>query len=99
MRMTSRRGFLRAVGATAAMPAPAQQPDAGDERKVGYAVVGLGRLAQNQILPAFRVCRRSRVTALVSGDPAKAARLAAQYRVNPKNIYNYQTYDRLSDNP
>lgn len=96
MQMTSRRGFLRAVGATA-VAASAQQPSAA--RQAGYAVVGLGRLAQNQILPAFAKCRSSRVTALVSGDPAKAAHLAAQYGVNPKSIYNYETYDRLASNP
>jgi predicted dehydrogenase len=96
MQMTSRRGFLGAVGAAAL--APAQQP-AAEGKKVGWAVVGLGRLAQNQILPAFSKCRSSRVTALVSGDPAKAARLAAQYGVNPKNLYNYQTYDQLASNP
>ncbi|MBI3693816.1 MAG: Gfo/Idh/MocA family oxidoreductase, partial [Acidobacteria bacterium] len=91
-----RRSFLGAVGAVAAAGAIQAQPEA---KKVGYAVVGLGRLAQGQILPAFAKCRLSKVTALVSGDPAKAARLAAQYGVNPKNIYNYQNYDQMASNP
>lgn len=97
----SRRFFLKAAGgAVAAGTLVAQQPPVvGDGRKIGYAVVGLGRLAQNQILPAFAKCRYSKPTALVSGDPAKAARLAAQYDVNPKNIYNYQTYDQMASNP
>lgn len=92
-----RRTFLQTLGAAVlAGPAAAQQPPA---RKAGYAIVGLGRLAQNQILPAFAKCRFSKPTALVSGDPAKAARLAAQYGVNPKSIYNYQNYDQLASNP
>ena len=99
MQMTSRRGFLQAAGTLSATITSAQQTPAPGARKAGYAVVGLGRLAQNQILPAFAKCRYSRVTALVSGDPAKAARLASQYGVNAKNIYNYETYDRLASSP
>jgi predicted dehydrogenase len=99
MRMTSRRGFLRAAGGAAAARAAAQEPGETERKRIGYAVVGLGRLAQGQVLPAFAKSRSSRVTALVSGDPAKAERLAGQYGVNPKNIYNYQTYDRLASNP
>jgi len=68
-------------------------------RKVGWAVVGLGSLAINQILPAFAKCEKSKVVALVSGHPDKAAKLAARYGVSPKAIYNYQNYDTLKDNP
>ncbi len=68
-------------------------------KKLGYAIVGLGSLSINQILPAFAKCEKSKVTALVSGDPAKANKLALRYGVNPKSIYNYQNYDTLKDNP
>jgi predicted dehydrogenase len=68
-------------------------------KKLGWAIVGLGSLAINQILPAFAQCEQSRVVALVSGHPDKAAKLAARYGVDPKNIYNYQNYDTLRDNP
>jgi len=68
-------------------------------KKTGWAIVGLGSLAINQILPAFYECDKSKVVALVSGHPDKAAKLAARYNVNPKNIYNYQNYDSLRDNP
>jgi len=99
-RFTSRRSFLQAVSSAATLAAaPGQHPPAAEDKKVGWAVVGLGQLAQNQILPAFVKCRLSRVTALVSGDPAKAAKRATQYAVNPKNIYNYQNYDQMASNP
>lgn len=68
-------------------------------KKLGYAIVGLGRLAINQILPAFAKCEKSKVVAFVTGDRAKGERLAARYGVNPKNIYGYQNYDALKDNP
>jgi len=68
-------------------------------RKLGWAIVGLGSLAINQILPAFAKCEKSKVVALVSGHPDKANKLALRYGVNPKNIYNYQNYDSIKDNP
>ncbi len=37
--------------------------------------------------------------ALVSGHPEKANKLALRYGVDPKNIYNYQNYDTIRDNP
>jgi predicted dehydrogenase len=68
-------------------------------RRLGWAIVGLGRLSINQILPAFAKCEKSRVVAFVTGDRAKGEKLAARYGVNPKNIYHYQNYDSLRDNP
>jgi predicted dehydrogenase len=68
-------------------------------KKLGWAVVGLGSLAINQILPGFAKCEKSKVVALVSGHPDKANKLALRYGVNPKNIYNYQNYDSIRDNP
>src|ERR1700743_1382340 len=68
-------------------------------KKTGWAVVGLGYLAINEILQAFAKCEKSRVVALVSGHPDKANKLALRYGVNPKNIYNYQNYDSIRDNP
>jgi predicted dehydrogenase len=73
-------------------------PDA-PGKKTGWAVVGLGYLAINEILPAFAKCEKSRVVALVSGHPDKANKLALRYGVNPKNIYSYQNYDSIRDNP
>lgn len=68
-------------------------------KKLGWAIVGLGSLAINQILPAFAKCEKSKVVAFVSGHPDKAHKLALRYGVSPKNIYNYQNYDSIKDNP
>jgi predicted dehydrogenase len=68
-------------------------------RKLGWAIVGLGSLSIHQILPAFAECEKSKVVALVSGHPEKANKLALRYGVDPKNIYNYQNYDTIRDNP
>lgn len=65
----------------------------------GYAVVGLGKYALNQILPAFAECRHARLAALVSGDPAKARRVAGQYELDPAKTYSYDDYDRIAQDP
>src|SRR5205823_11949716 len=68
-------------------------------KKLGWAIVGLGSLSINQILPAFAKCEKSKVVAFVSGHPDKANKLSLRYGVNKKNIYNYQNYDSIKDNP
>jgi predicted dehydrogenase len=46
---------------------------------VGFAVLGLGGLAQTAILPAFRGAQRARLIAVVSRNIEKARRLATQH--------------------
>jgi glucose-fructose oxidoreductase len=98
----SRRTFLERAGAglvathVAAVAACAQSPA---PRKIGWAVVGLGSLSNNQILPAFAKCELSKLTALVSGSPDKARKMAAMYGVPEKSIYSYANYDAIRDNP
>jgi predicted dehydrogenase len=106
----TRRNFIKkagegvvaaSVGGNIATSSHAQQLRVPDPpgRKMGWAIVGLGRLAINQILPAFAKCENSKPVAFVTGDRTKGEKLAARYGVNPKNIYNYQNYDSLRDNP
>ena len=68
------------------------------ERRIGWAVVGLGDFGTKQIIPNFADCRRSKLVALVSGDRAKAEKFAAQYGVKNQSIYNYQNFDSIKNN-
>lgn len=105
----TRRGFISKVGTglvaanvagSLIKNAAAQQLHVPDPpgKKLGWAIVGLGSLAINQILPAFAECEKSKVVAFVSGHPDKANKLALRYGVNAKSIYNYQNYDSIKDN-
>jgi predicted dehydrogenase len=105
----TRRNFMKktgqgllAAGAFESLLKPASSqlhvPDP-PGKKLGWAIVGLGSLSINQILPAFAKCEKSKVVAFVSGHPDKANKLALRYGVNKKNIYNYQNYDSIKDNP
>ena len=69
-------------------------------RKVGYAVVGLGYIAQVAVLPAFAHAKRnSRLVAFVSGDPRKPQALAKRYGVRDENMYGYEDYAECLANP
>ena len=81
----TRRGFITKVGqglvaanlaGTFLKRAAALEVPDPPGKKLGWAIVGLGSLAINQILPAFAKCEKSKVVALVSGHPDKANKLA-----------------------
>src|SRR5690242_18673601 len=96
----NRRGLVLAAGgalATGAVGGMAWAAPA--DRKLGYAIVGLGTYGLDVIIPQFKNCRNSRLVALVSGNAAKAKSVAQEYGVPEKNIYNYENYDSIRNNP
>jgi predicted dehydrogenase len=62
-------------------------------RKVRYAVVSLGDIAQEALLPGVAHTGNSEVTAFVTGDPEKARELGKRYGVD--HCYGYDDYERL----
>ncbi len=72
---------------------------AAPERRLGYAIVGLGTYGLGVIIPQFAHCAHSRLAAMVSGDPAKARRVAAEHGLPERSIYSYDSFDRIRDNP
>jgi predicted dehydrogenase len=108
----TRRGFLHTLGgglaAASVSLTPLEKLHAAERiarrggsprNQLGYAIVGLGSYATRQIMPAFAGCEYSRLVALVSGSPDKARTLAAEYGLSERNIYNYDNFDRIRDNP
>ena len=60
-------------------------------RRVGYAVIGLGHIAQTAVLPAFEHAKAtSRLVAIVSGDEAKRRSLSRRHGVK---AYGYDDLD------
>jgi glucose-fructose oxidoreductase len=104
----SRRDFLlssAAAGAASLMnfkasslfaaDAPATQP----AKKLGFAFVGLGNFAVNELLPKIGKCQYCKLAGLVSGHPDKAKTIAVKYGLDPKFIFNYDNFDSIKDNP
>jgi predicted dehydrogenase len=77
-------------------PPPVPMPPG---ERVGFAIVGLGRLSLENILPAFGQSKMARPVALVSGTPDKAQAIAAQYGIKPEAIYNYENFEKIAENP
>ncbi|MDP1027893.1 Gfo/Idh/MocA family oxidoreductase [Sphingomonas sp. KR1UV-12] len=65
----------------------------GDGKKVRYAVVGLGDIAQSAMMPGIAHTGNSELVALVSGERDKAQAVADRYDV--EGVYTYDEFDRL----
>jgi predicted dehydrogenase len=90
--------IIKPASTFAQVKEPPKELPMAPSQKLGWAIVGLGKFATQQIIPSFAECKRSKLVAFVSGDQAKAQKYASQYGVNPKNIYNYQNYDSIRNN-
>ncbi len=90
---------LSPIHAPTEPPEKAPGPFLPPNRRIGFAIVGLGRLSLDQILPAFGRSEYCKPTALVSGDRGKALKIAAQYGIAETNITDYAGYEKLRDMP
>jgi len=57
-------------------------------RKIRYAVIGLGHIAQVAVLPAFAHAANSELAALISDDPEKLEKLGRRYKVKARFPYD-----------
>ncbi len=60
-------------------------------RKIRYAIVGLGWIAQEDVMPSFANTPNSEMTALVSNDSEKLSTLSKQYGI--QHLYSYDEYE------
>ena len=60
------------------------------DNPIRYAIIGLGSIAQEAVLPAFQHAENSRLTALVSGDAEKRPELGRTYNCR---TYPYDQYE------
>src|SRR6202453_122911 len=94
----TRRDFAKlgtlSLAARFALTLNAQMPP----KKIGYAVIGLGRIA-GHFMPGSRSTTNSQITALVSGHRDKADRIASQYSIPSTCIYSYENFDQIASNP
>jgi len=94
----NRRDFAKLGSLSlAARFAPALNAQA-PTKKIGYAVIGLGRIA-GHFMPGSRSTTNSQITALVSGHRDKAEKIAAEYGIPAGSIYNYENFDQIAKNP
>lgn len=62
------------------------------KKKIRYALIGAGHIAQNAVLPAFHNARKnSELTALFSSDQKKRQTLGRKYKI--ANVFGYEQFD------
>ena len=67
--------------------------------KLGIALVGLGNYATNQLAPALQQTEHCYVAGIVTGTPSKIDTWKSKYSIPGANVYNYQTFDSIKNNP
>jgi glucose-fructose oxidoreductase len=104
MNMLNRRKFIRHSAASIAGLTVSQLafsniiiPQKKD--KLGVALVGLGYYSTDLLAPGLQLTQHCKLAGIVTGTPEKATKWKQQYNIPDKNIYNYQNFDTIANNP
>lgn len=68
-------------------------------KPLGIALVGLGSYSTHQLAPALQQTKLCRLAGIVTGTPSKAEEWSKKYNIPKKNIYRYDTFDSIANNP
>jgi glucose-fructose oxidoreductase len=103
MTLISRRDILKtlALGSSAALLSPKSLFASTTTKKdrLGIALVGLGYYSTDLLAPALQQTQNCYLAGIVTGTPAKAEAWQKKYNIPDKNIYNYQNFDQIANNP
>src|SRR5436190_24253006 len=67
--------------------------------RLGVALVGLGYYSTDLLAPALQLTSQCHLAGIVTGTPAKAEQWKKDHKLLDKNIYNYQSFDSIANNP
>jgi glucose-fructose oxidoreductase len=67
--------------------------------RLGVALVGLGLYSTNLLAPALQRTKHCYLAGIVTGTPAKAEQWKRRYGIPDRNIYDYQSMDKIANNP
>jgi predicted dehydrogenase len=99
----SRRDFLKKFAATGVLiplaDTFAEAYPIKTNRKLRVALMGLGSYATNQLAPGITKSQNCELVGIVTGTPEKAVKWKEKYKLLDKNIYNYENYETISQNP
>jgi len=87
------------IDAKSEKPEKTEPPGDPMNERIGVAIVGVGRIAVNEMLPAFAQSKHAKPVALISGDRAKALKVAHQYNIPESAVLDYRDYDKLASMP
>ena len=100
---TKRRTFIKQAGVIASSAVFSSNVLIGATRtkkeKLGVALVGLGYYSTSLLGPALQETAKCELKGIVTGSPEKIPKWQQDYGILDKNIYNYDNYDQIADNP
>ena len=107
--MNSRRNFLQKLGLSALAlnlapvvgwtnnkPEISQTPYDGPVLHV--AIMGIG-VYGNIVANAMQTCTKAKLVGVISGSPEKVKGWQAKYGIPDKNVYNYDNFENIKNNP
>jgi glucose-fructose oxidoreductase len=98
-----RRKFIRQIATAAAAVTVAPSlgnpliPKAKD--RLGVALVGLGYYSRELLAPALQQTKHCYLAGIVTGTPSKIPVWQQKYGIPDQNVYNYQNFDQVANNP
>lgn len=95
----NRRRFIGQVSlATGTLLLPQSLYTLPEPRKLGIALVGLGKYSTNQLAPALKLTQYCKLAGVVTGSREKGEQWAKDNAFPSENIYSYDTITRLAGN-
>jgi len=102
MSTQSRRKFMQQASAVAVAPiimtSVTRAMSKAPNKKLGVAICGLGELAEGQIAPALQKTEHCRLAGIITDNPGKAQTWQAKYGIPAKNVYSYDTMEKMAAN-
>lgn len=98
----SRRKLIKGLamaGLAGGLPSAFAAPRKPGERSLGVALVGLGYYSRELLAPGLQLTSHCHLAGIVTGTPQKALEWQRKYDIPDRNIYDYDGFDRIADNP
>lgn len=70
-----------------------------NNKSLGIALVGLGSYSQGQLAPGLEKTAHCHLAGIVTGSPEKIPVWQEKYALADKDIYTYDSFDSIIDNP
>ena len=97
---------MAAAGLGSSLPAFAARASTGPGtparqrgESIGVALVGLGYYATHLLAPGLEQAQHCHLAGIVTGSPEKIPEWQRRHGIADRNVYNYDDFDRIADNP
>ena len=102
--MANRRTFIRQISLSAAAVTigSAAFPKLlfnTQKTEIGVALMGLGYYSTDLLAPALQLTKHCKLRGIITGSPGKAAVWQKKYGIPDTNVYNYENFDQIANNP